>query len=465
MRRPNQFRSFGFQVEEPEHAGARFAPLIVALALVLNEKPDDQDFSLITDNFPQDQLGRSKYYNPLAQFPANLSSYLPPREDWWWEDLGAWLSFIYFNFLQQNTAAESHPAPTPQEPVTSEDYPMHDKPAAFDRQGSPQSAALEVPELPEVPAATQPEVPESPAASYFGEDVNMAVDELAKRCRKRKAAKTVAPAKSSKRPTPASQPQTPGSEDSDSDVDELDWESPFDVKFVCDKCATKGIVCVPHPTAACQQCHTMKMGCSLMPQDNTTSRPYQQALSAKFVFKYWLQQQQQQDQQQQQQDQQQQQQDQPQQQQDQQEWQQSTKSKLVGQKGKKNVCATEEDLPPEASGSGASPSTSLAISRMTLESESSKGNSPVLSPAPSIGSSALFSVELPIPPKRPMPRIVVPPIKSYRQPSPTALSQSSDDGQNLRARVMELEATVQELKKDVAAVKKAASHKLKGDKL
>ncbi|KAF8256593.1 hypothetical protein EI94DRAFT_1710854 [Lactarius quietus] len=295
-----------FRLKNPNMPAPDLHPLIVALALVLNEKPDDQDFSLITDNFPQDQLGRSKYYNPLAQFPANLSSYLLPREDWWWEDL----------------AAESRPVLTPQEPITSEDYPMHDKPAAFYRQGSPQSAVLEVPDLLEVPAATQPEAPESPAASYFGEDANMAVDEPAKRRRKCKAAETVAPAKSSKRPTPASQSQTPGSEDSDSDVDKLDWEPPFDVKFVCDKCATKGVVCVLHPTAACQQCHTMKMGCSLMPRDNTTGRPYRRALSAKFVFEYRLQQQQQQDQQQQQQDQQQ-------QQQDQQDQQQSTKSKLV----------------------------------------------------------------------------------------------------------------------------------------
>jgi hypothetical protein len=134
---------------------------------------------------------------------------------------------------------------------------------------------------------------------------------------------------------------------------------------------------------------------------------------------------------------------------------------LVSKKGKKIAPAREEDLQLEASGSGASPSTSLALNRMTLESESSKGNSLAPSPASGMGSSALFSAKLPHLPNKPMPRIVVPPIKGFRQPLPTALSQSSDDGRSLRARVTELEATVEELKKDVAALKKAASHKLK----
>jgi hypothetical protein len=77
------------RMNNPNMPAPDLHPILVALALVLNEDPENQDFSLITDNFPEEELRRSKYYNPLAEFPADLSAYLPPREDWWWEDLGA----------------------------------------------------------------------------------------------------------------------------------------------------------------------------------------------------------------------------------------------------------------------------------------------------------------------------------------------------------------------------------------
>ncbi|KAF8260936.1 hypothetical protein EI94DRAFT_1811029 [Lactarius quietus] len=95
---------------------------------------------------------------------------------------------------------------------------------------------------------------------------------------------------------------------------------------------------------------------------------------------------------------------------------------------------------------------------VTLERESSKATSLAPSPGSRMDSSAFFSVKVPLPP-RPNPQILMPPIKYYRQPSPSALSVSSNDRQNLRARVVELEATVEDLKRDVAALKKATGHK------
>lgn len=58
-------------------------PSILALSIVLS---NDEDFSLITSNHPQ--LPSHKYYNDLAVFP-DLSTFLPSREDCWWEGLGA----------------------------------------------------------------------------------------------------------------------------------------------------------------------------------------------------------------------------------------------------------------------------------------------------------------------------------------------------------------------------------------
>ncbi|KAF8260935.1 hypothetical protein EI94DRAFT_1811028 [Lactarius quietus] len=213
-------------------------PLIVALALVLDEKDLNRfQFSLVTENYPQDQLHRNKYYNPSAVFPANLSSYLPPREDWWWEEL----------------AAESRSGQTPQEPVILEEDAMQEEPpAALDWQVAPESAASLVPDVPAsapvsyfgapkllaTPTEPAPAAPTLPLklripplksiSSVPQEDVEMAADEPSKQ----KAAETTVPPKSSKRPTPASQAQSQTSESSE--VDKLAWEPPFDVKFeVC----------------------------------------------------------------------------------------------------------------------------------------------------------------------------------------------------------------------------------------
>jgi hypothetical protein len=116
-------------------------------------------------------------------------------------------------------------------------------------------------------------------------------------------------------------------------------------------------------------------------------------------------------------------------------------------KGKKRVQRLQEELEPEASGSGPSPSTSLLpLDRMTLESMSSNGDSPVLERTGSqLSLPGLFSVEIPLPHVTPHPRIIVPPFQRHRPPSPSALSKSSDDGQNITARVAALEERMNRL--------------------
>ncbi|KAF8269146.1 hypothetical protein EI94DRAFT_1799528 [Lactarius quietus] len=175
-------------------------------------------FSLVTENYPQDQLHRNKYYNPLAVFPADLSSYLPPREDWWWEEL----------------AAKSRSGQTPQEPVIPEEDTMQEEPAALDWQVAPELAASLVPEVPASTPVSHPpaQVKNSSPQKHFlsaWEDVEMAADEPSKHHHKQKAAETAAPPKSSKHPMPALLAQSQTSESSE--ADKLAWEPPFDVKF------------------------------------------------------------------------------------------------------------------------------------------------------------------------------------------------------------------------------------------
>ncbi|KAH9173114.1 hypothetical protein EDB89DRAFT_1905610 [Lactarius sanguifluus] len=57
--------------------------ILVALTIVLQH---DEDLSLLTPNHPD--LPRHKYYDASVVFP-DLHSFLPPREDCWWEDIVA----------------------------------------------------------------------------------------------------------------------------------------------------------------------------------------------------------------------------------------------------------------------------------------------------------------------------------------------------------------------------------------
>lgn len=70
------------KAEHPNKKAPDLHPLLAALAIVLD---NNEDFSLITENHPE--LPRHKFYNPSAFFP-DLSLF-PPKEDCWWEDLGA----------------------------------------------------------------------------------------------------------------------------------------------------------------------------------------------------------------------------------------------------------------------------------------------------------------------------------------------------------------------------------------
>ena len=94
------------KADHPSHEAPNLHPLVVALVIVLTK---NEDFSLITENHPE--LKRHKYYNPSAVFPPDLSPFLPPREDRWWEDLGASLSFHLSPFLTQRQSYNSGVSP------------------------------------------------------------------------------------------------------------------------------------------------------------------------------------------------------------------------------------------------------------------------------------------------------------------------------------------------------------------
>lgn len=190
--------------------------------------------------------------------------------------------------------------------------------------------------------------------------------------------------------------------------------------FQCDNCARRHVKCVLEPTGACQQCHISKLKCSMVPC-RQSGVPNRQLLSAKTVFEFRLA-----------------------------KHNEASKPTAVDRKqekkGKKPARKHQEDPEaPQSGDSGPSPSTSLLpLGRMTLESASSKGDSPVPDCAGS-QLSPLFSVEVPllrrISPHTTTQTIVVPP---YR-PSPSAISKSSDDGQNRTARLAALEARVDRL--------------------
>jgi hypothetical protein len=118
-------------------------------------------------------------------------------------------------------------------------------------------------------------------------------------------------------------------------------------------------------------------------------------------------------------------------------------------KGKKPVSEDEEVPQPEASGSAQSPSTTLQP-LVSLTLDSSNDDSPA---APPPSGTVSFAVEIPVRRQAPRPvprsagRITIP--RPRRQPSPTALSQSSDDGRNVAARVAALEARFEEFRKEI----------------
>ena len=164
------------RAEHPRQEAPNLHPLVAALMIVLE---NDEDFSLITENYPR--LKKDKYYNPKAVFP-DLSPFLPRREDRWWEDLGVLLfhSFISL-FSHEATAAEARPRQMLlrfdlqemlQGPVDPEKQNIHEEPAA------PKELAAAVPTRSRKSKILTPQTPskrqDKPAESN---DTAMAVDE------------------------------------------------------------------------------------------------------------------------------------------------------------------------------------------------------------------------------------------------------------------------------------------------
>lgn len=179
----------------------------------------------------------------------------------------------------------------------------------------------------------------------------------------------------------------------------------------------RNLECNLDPTgAACLQCHDAKLRCSMMPR-RPTGMPNRQHLTPKFVFEFRLERHKEMS------------------------CKKMSKPTAADKRGKKRVRKHQEGPQPKAPGSGPSPSTSLMLSRMSLASGSSKGDSPPPADAdiqPSLPDH--FSGEVPLTPVDLLSRTIVPPFQQHRQPSPAALLQSTDDGQNLIARVLALEA-------------------------
>ncbi|KAH9037993.1 hypothetical protein EDB83DRAFT_2318521 [Lactarius deliciosus] len=401
-----------FQAKEqhPMKEGPALHPILAALTIVLKR---GEDLSLIAPNHPD--LLMHKYYKASAVFP-DLHSFLPSREDRWWEDIVAKSLQAHMPEIpvspagsEEGLAAPDEPAVSGELPVAPEKFAASDElPAAPEELAAPDelpaasveppaaSAALEELTAPDTSAA--PEEPTMPQAqkikflplkqqpSQPAEDNDVEMKEVGEpvkdkttpqRRRKRKAAEAPAAAKSSKRVArdspPQAQPALP------------------QIKFECDRCAERGIVCKTSPTRPCDRCQADKAKCSLVPNDPTTGKPIRGKLSESFVLLFRLEQ----------------------------------LKKKVEKAG-----AAEE---PAASGSRLSPSSVLEqpLHGMTLESGgSSHADSPTTEP-PSVPSPSAntFSVEVP-----------GPKFRQRRHLSPAAVSQSSDDGRNHEARLAVLEA-------------------------
>ncbi|KAH9173115.1 hypothetical protein EDB89DRAFT_1905611 [Lactarius sanguifluus] len=178
------------------------------------------------------------------------------------------------------------------------------------------------------------------------------------------------------------------------------------IKFECDRCASKGVVCKTWPTRPCDQCQADKAKCSLVPHDKETGKPIRGKLLEDEVLLFRLE-----------------------------EYKKKLEKAVTGR-------AAEE---PAASGSRLSPSSTLEwpLHGMTLESSgSSHADSPTTEPASVPSPSAkIFCVKVPAP-------------KFWQGQchSPAAASQSSDGGRNHKARLAVLEAKMnvfKEWKKEV----------------
>jgi hypothetical protein len=203
--------------------------------------------------------------------------------------------------------------------------------------------------------------------------------------------------------------------------------------FQCDRCLSRQVECQLEDTGACKRCREAKVACSMMPRHGS-GKANRKALTRKEVYEYRLQQ------------------------------VVEREKSGAGKKGKGLAHKHREDPEPEASGSGPSPSTTLGpLLGMNLASGSSQGDSPAPEPTtasrsrPSL-STPSFAVVVP-----PVPRIMVPDFQQPRQPSPSIVSQSSDDIRNrtLADRVAALEDRFEKWRKEDARWKKEVNRKLK----
>ena len=167
-----------------------------------------------------------------------------------------------------------------------------------------------------------------------------------------------------------------------------------------------------------------------MPRNVTTGKTNRQSLSTKEVFEYQLEQ------------------------------RKEPKLCSVGpQKGKKPANSQDDNPQVEVSGSRLSPTASLA--KMTLDSPSSKGDSPV--PEPKLGTSSAL---LPVAPV--VTQIPAPSFQGHQLPSQTTLLQLNDDFRTI-ARLTKVDegigAFIAEAlgwRKTVSAIKKELEEKYKG---
>ncbi|KAH9014646.1 hypothetical protein EDB85DRAFT_1899097, partial [Lactarius pseudohatsudake] len=168
-----------FQAKEqhPMKEEPALHPILAALTIVLKR---GEDLSLIAPNHPD--LLMHKYYKASAVFP-DLHSFLPSREDRWWEDIVAKSLQAHMPEIpvspagsEEGLAAPDGPAVSGELPVAPEKFAASDElPAAPEELAAPDelpaasvelpaaSAALEELTAPDTSAA--PEEPTMPQAS------------------------------------------------------------------------------------------------------------------------------------------------------------------------------------------------------------------------------------------------------------------------------------------------------------
>lgn len=142
------------KAEHPDQEAPNLHPLVKALGCVLDlDSLLDSDFSIIAELYDRVKL---KYYKHAPDLPP----FVPPREDCWWEDLGALLFLSFISLcLHKATAAEDRSRQMLRGPVDPEEQDMHEEPAAVEGHANPEPAVSEESAAPKEPAAPVPRLP------------------------------------------------------------------------------------------------------------------------------------------------------------------------------------------------------------------------------------------------------------------------------------------------------------------